>query len=281
MAVRFEGPVLVGLEPSRSGLAALDLAADVAASRHAGLTVLHAAGDSERGGEALATAAVERVRSRRPAVAVRAELTGDEPAAALLRRARCAGLVVVGHRGRGAGRTGRSTAGSVAVTVATRAPVPVVVHRPIDGPGPRGRPVAIGIGAVPDDEPLAFAFAEADRLGVPLVVEHVWSGPADNAPASAGVDRRTELAALADASRLVDDTISVWSDKFPHVQVRRALRHGLDPAFALTAASRAARLLVVGATTSGAPLIEALVHRAGCPVAVVNWRVHAGRGGLP
>jgi hypothetical protein len=104
---------------------------------------------------------------------------------------------------------------------------------------------------------------------VPLVVEHVWSGPADNGQASVGVDRRAESAAFEDARRLLDDTIAVWSDKFPGVEVRRALRHGLDPAFSLTAASRAARLLVVGSTGSAAPLIGALMHRAGCPVAVI------------
>jgi nucleotide-binding universal stress UspA family protein len=268
MAVRFEGPVLVGLEPSRSGLAALDLAADIAASRRVDLTVLHAAVNPNGAGEVL-TAAVDRVRSRWPAVAVRAEMTGDEPASALLRCGRNSSLVVVGHRGRRTGGSGRTTAGSVALRVATHAPAPVVVHRPIDGPDERGRPVAVGIGTVPDDEPLAFAFAEADRLGVPLVVEHVWSGPADNGPASAGADRRTELLAYTDASRLLDDTIAVWSDKFPAVEVRRALRHGLDPAFALTAASRAARLLVIGSAGSAEPLIGALVHRAGCPVAVV------------
>jgi nucleotide-binding universal stress UspA family protein len=266
MAVRFEGPVLVGLEPSRSGLAALDLAVDVAASRRVGLTVLHADPDPRRGGEVLA-AALRRIRSRAPAVAVRAEVTGDDPASALLQRGRDAGLVVVGHRGRG--RSGRTAAGSVALRVATHAPVPVVVHRPVDGPDAHGRPVAVGIGAVAEDEPLAFAFAEADRLGVPLVVEHVWSGPADYGPASAGVDRRGELAALAVASRLLDDAIALWSDKFPDVAVRRALRHGLDPAFALTAASRAACLLVVGSSAQSAPLVQALVHRAGCPVAVV------------
>jgi nucleotide-binding universal stress UspA family protein len=271
MSVRFEGPVLVGLEPSRSGLAALDLAVDVAASRRVGLDVLHAAPDPDRGGEVLA-AAVRRVRLRAPAVAVNAEVTGDEPASALLRRGRDAGLVVVGHRGRGTGRSarsGRTAAGSVALRVATLATVPVVVHRPIDGPDPHGRPVAVGVGAVAEEEPLAFAFAEADRLGVPLVVEHVWSAPADNDPASVGADRRAERAALAEAVLLLDDTVALWSDKFPDVEVRRALRHGLDPAFALTAASRTARLLVVGSTVPGAPLVQALVHRAGCPIAVV------------
>ena len=282
MSVRFEGPVLVGLEPSRSGLAALDLAVDVAASRRVGLEVIHSAPDPHRGGEVL-TAAVRRVRLRAPAVAVEAEVTGDEPASALLRRGRDAGLVVVGHRGRGSGRSarsGRTAAGSVALRVATLATVPVVVHRPIDGPDPHGRPVAVGVGVVAEDEPLAFAFAEADRLGVPLVVEHVWSAPADSGPARAGADRRAEFAALAEAARLVDDTIALWSDKFPDVEVRRALRHGLDPAFALTAASRAAGLLVVGSTAASAPLVQALVHRAGCPVAVVAC-VPGPAGGPP
>lgn len=268
MAVRCEGAVLVGAEPSRCGMAAVDLAADVAADRRAELVMLHAAVDAGVGADFLATA-VRRALARRPGLTVCTELTGEPPATALLSFARLVDLMVVGHHGRGTGRPHGSPAGSVAVRVADRSPVPVIVHRPLEGPGSVGRPVVVGVGTAPADGPLAFAFAEAARLAVPLVVEHVWSGPADNHPAVAGLDRGPELAALDAATRLLSDTVAVWSDKFPDVEVRRALRHGLDPAFALTAASRAARLLVVGSTGSAEPLIRAVVHRAGCPVAVV------------
>jgi nucleotide-binding universal stress UspA family protein len=256
----------VGLEVSRAGLAALDLAADAALGRGSHLIVLHSARDPQRGREVLVSA-VARLRARPAPIMVHTESTSEEPASALLRRGRDCALVIVGHHGRG-GRTARTAAGSVALRVATCASTPVIVHRPT-GAGVPVRPVTVGIGAAPDDEPLAFAFAEADRIGVPLVVEHVWSDPADFAPANGGADRDAAARALAEATRLVDDTVAVWSDKFPDVEVRRALRHGLDPAFALTAASRTAGLLVVGSTASAAPLVQALIHRARCPVAVV------------
>jgi nucleotide-binding universal stress UspA family protein len=268
MPVLSDGPVLVGLEFSRAGLDALDLAAEMAADRRAGLTVLHAARQARQGQEVLA-AAVDRVGARWPGVVVRTEWTSVEPASALLGCSRDCALVIVGHRSGHGTRRARTAAGSVALRVATRASIPVIVHRPTGACIPVQRPVTVGIGAVPDDEPLAFAFAEADRMGVPLVVEHVWSGPADFAPAHADMNRDAAARALSEATRLVDDTVAVWSDKYPDVEVRRALRHGLDPAFALTAASRTARLLVVGSTASAAPLVQALIHRARCPVAVV------------
>jgi len=274
MSMRSDGPVLVGFEPSRAGLAALDLAVDAALGRGLHLVVLHSATDPQRGHEILASArararARARVRAGRAPVMIRTEWTSEEPAAALLRHGRESALLVVGHHGRRGARSGRTMAGSVALRVATHAAIPVIVHRPAEGCMAGEPTVTVGVGGIPDDEPLAFAFAEADRLGVPLVVEHVWSCAADSASANAGGDRRVEVAAFAEAVRLLDDTVAVWSDKFPDVRVRRALRHGLDPAFALTAASRSARLLVVGSTAPAVPLIEALVHRARCPVAVV------------
>jgi nucleotide-binding universal stress UspA family protein len=269
MAMRFDGPVLIGLEPSDAGLSALDLAAEIAIGRGTGLTVLYATGDARRGGQVLAAAA-DRVRKRHRSLPVATELTGGDLASELMSRSPRCGLIMVGHYGRRGARSCRAAAGSVALRVAAGAPVPVVVHRPV-GCGHDERPVIVGVGAVSEDEPLAFAFTEADRRGVPLVVEHVWSCAADSAPASAGVDRCVETAALAEAARMLDDTVATWSDKFPDVEVRRALRHGLDPVFALTAASRSACLLVVGSTELSAPLVRALVHRAGCPVALVPY----------
>jgi hypothetical protein len=138
-----------------------------------------------------------------------------------------------------------------------------------------GRVEAAGQHRIPADGAQAGDYEGVLTYGIgvtwpnPLVVEHVWFCAADSTPATAGVERHVEAAALAEAARLLDDTVALWSDKFPDVEVRRALRHGLDPAFALTAASRSAALLVVGSTVASAPLVQALIHRARCPVAVV------------
>lgn len=131
-------------------------------------------------------------------------------------------------------------------------------------------PVVVGISAAPADDVVAFAFAEADRRHVPLVAEHVWCRPADRSPAREGADGPSESQARAAAQRLLDDAVTAWSDRYPEVPVRRVLRHGLDPAFALTASSRTACLVVVGPSATAGGVTRALLHRAGCPVAVVR-----------
>ncbi|MDQ7910406.1 universal stress protein [Phytohabitans sp. ZYX-F-186] len=63
------------------------------------------------------------------------------------------------------------------------------------------------------------------------------------------------------------DLLETWSAKYPDVPVRLAVRHGLDAAIVLAAASRSARLVVVGGLAG--PALSALVTRAACPVAVI------------
>jgi nucleotide-binding universal stress UspA family protein len=70
--------------------------------------------------------------------------------------------------------------------------------------------------------------------------------------------------------------VAAWADKYPQVPLVRAVRAGVDPAIILTAGSRVADLVVVGASLRGrlarstsGTLPQTLVRRAGCPVAVV------------
>jgi nucleotide-binding universal stress UspA family protein len=80
----------------------------------------------------------------------------------------------------------------------------------------------------------------------------------------------------ANAERTLAEAVTRWSEKYPEVRVRCALRHSIDVPVALAAASRSAQLVVVGARRhhvgSGgllATVSQALIHRAGCAVAVV------------
>lgn len=256
-------PVVVGVDGSSAGAAALDLAAQEAARRPAPLAVVHVTGRlAGRGGEdPVLAAAVAKVRSRHPALPVAAELVPGEPAQVLARRSRDACLLVVGHRGR-CGYDGVHV-GSVAMRVASLAEVPVIVHRPADlsTAGPGSRPVLVGVASRGYDSVLRFAFLEASLHGAPLLV----------IPA-AGADRPDGGApgpGLAEA-------LARWSDKYPEVAVRLDVRPGLDIAVVLTAASRTAQLVVVGLSGAGratrmltGSVTRTLVHRAGCPVAVV------------
>jgi nucleotide-binding universal stress UspA family protein len=264
------GPVVVGVDGSAISLAAVDLAAEEAAALVTPLLVVHV----HDGGEVdpgklreIVTVAVGRARAEHPLLAIGAELTVGDPLDVLLSRALSASLLVVGHRGRYHG--GALTLGSVALKVIDRCPVPVIVHRPTDHSVdvPLPRPVLVG---VPADRPaeavVEFAFAEAALRGAPLHAMYVWSGGNGFAVAQ------------EQAARRLTEALTGWAEKYPEVAVRRTVRHSLDAAVALAAASRAAQLVVVGSPqrTGGLPralvgsVVHALVHRAGCPVAVVR-----------
>ena len=144
-------PVVVGVDGSAASQAALDHAAAVARDSSAPLTVVcawndvarHATwvgvdtrvvierdgmlGAERRAARAILDAAVARVRAAYPQMGVTASLVEAAPAAALLRAAADAGLVVVGTRGHGA--VGRLLSGSVSQVVVRASARPAAVVR--------------------------------------------------------------------------------------------------------------------------------------------------------
>ncbi len=136
-------PVTVGIADDRSSDAALAFAADEASHSRAPLRIVHAwlmPAPAFTAGPVLVdpmpeavvaehrqtlTAAVERVTDRQPAVDLETELVRDSDAAALLRFADRASLLVIGtHR---AGLLSSALLGSVAQDVLWRAECPVCV----------------------------------------------------------------------------------------------------------------------------------------------------------
>jgi nucleotide-binding universal stress UspA family protein len=102
---------------------------------------------------------------------------------------------------------------------------------------------------------------------------HVWSLPEDSGPAGVHADRDALARAREAAENVLTEALDRWSEKYPDVVVERAVRHGLDVPVVLGAASRTAQLAVVGsshgARSSMGSVAQAMVRRAGCPVAVV------------
>jgi nucleotide-binding universal stress UspA family protein len=137
------GPVVVGVDGSSAGGAALALAADLAVSWGARLVAVHAWSDIAFGvdgaarrrpedgavlaglASALLDAELATIRPGRPGLVVERSVVADTPLRALLAAADGARMVVVGHRGAGAG-PGRSL-GSTSRALVEFVPCPVVV----------------------------------------------------------------------------------------------------------------------------------------------------------
>ncbi|MFC7615431.1 universal stress protein [Actinokineospora soli] len=147
------------------------------------------------------------------------------PVPALLRQD--AGLVVVGSRGLGG--FGGLLLGSTAVQVAAHARCPVVVVR---GGEHRERGVARGDVVVGVDgsehsvEAIAFAFAEAQRLGVGVLALTItpW-GLLDTVPAGVLLADDDD----PEPARALAESIAGWAEKYPEVPVRRAVARGTCP----------------------------------------------------
>jgi nucleotide-binding universal stress UspA family protein len=278
--------VLVGVDGSVESLAALGLAADEAALRHAPLLVTHAwAGPhwrpvrtraepaSRAEAERLLATSTAWLHRNRPGVAVTGRLVLGDPADVLANGSVTAQLVVVGHRGSGLASLGW---GSVAAQLSrrTKAPLMVRAYRPRAVEPPPGAPVVVAVAAEPSSRTLRFAFEQAARYGVPLTPCYVSPRPAG------GGDRRARAARYAEAHEHAEHELSAaleeWSVRYPAVDVRPRVRPGGDVARALTATARRARLLVIGAGPDRAvtELLRGSVSRgvlraAACPVAVM------------
>jgi nucleotide-binding universal stress UspA family protein len=282
-------PVVVGVDGSESGLAAVDVAAAQASLRGCPLTVVHAFmwpyfqvpldpspwGPPEGGlrheAERILAEAGERARAAAPGVLVREELITGAPAAVLRDCSRDAGLVVVGDRGLG-GFTGLLV-GSVAVALAAHSDCPIMVARGSTDPT---MPVLLGADGSPSsDSAVGFAFEQASLRGVPLMAMHVWAnptavGPGDMLPLVYDVDE-----VQAEETRILAEALAGWSGRYPDVVVERAVRHGWVRT-ALIEASARAQLVVVGTRGRGGfvglllgSVSQAVLHHAACPVAVV------------
>ncbi|HET6694542.1 MAG TPA: universal stress protein [Pedococcus sp.] len=282
------GTIVVGVDGSSGGEAALDWAVDEASRRHLPLHLVHATNidylvaaamlnpdDAPDEVDDVVEAARERVRAAAPELQVRAEASTGAPAHDLVERSAGAESVVVGAHGKG---PIRGALGSVSLQVAMHAKSPVVVVRGQE-PGVSTGPVVVGIdGSALSKEAVGFAIEQASLRGVPLAVVYTWwiefiEGVVVTTPGS------PQWREVRERQRLtVGETMAGWQEKYPDVKVEVHIEHG-RPADALVAASERASLLVVGARGRGGfgglllgSVSHAVLHRAHCPVAVARPR---------
>jgi nucleotide-binding universal stress UspA family protein len=251
-------PIVVGVDGSPLGHAALRWAADAAAHHHRPLEIVHgyvwpdaaeliwppghALAEYASGAEALVAEASAEVAADFPGVAVHGTARVGDAAEILVTSARHAAMVVVGGRGRNPLTS--VLLGSVSRAVSTRAACSVtVVHGPPTAPT---GPVLVGADSSAGAEvALRAGFDEAQARGCGLLAVRAWTPPgppwrSDVRPAAADVEEieAAERHALADA-------VLPWRTKYPDVPVELRAVPG-DAGEALVRIGRDARLTVVG-----------------------------------
>ena len=267
MQIPGEAPVVVGVNGTAAGLAAVRLAAREAVARDRDLRIVHAftwpsrrpgASDLEyaparRAAAQIVDQAVTTARRSTPGVHVSDLLVDGLAVRVLLQLSRSAELIVLG--GDDLAAVARLPLDSVLLQVVSRSRCPVVVAR---GLRPPVGPLLVAVdGSAASRQALRYAAAEAQRRQVGVEVVHVVER-GDGDAETAG--RRI----LADALTAVPDLTGA----------RTRLLIG-DPADALIRASRHARMVIVGprgqdgATLLG-PVAQELLRRCACPTVFVH-----------
>lgn len=281
------GPVVAGTDGSPSSIVAVEVAAREARRRGVPLRLVHAytqiflepglplmPEELRQAAEEIVADAAACAHVAEPDVDVTAEAEPGEPLGVLTEESRSADLVVVGKRGRNA-FTGLLL-GSTSVQLAAHAHCPVLVTR---GRAEPDGPVVLGVdGSAAGERAVDFAFAEAALRRTGLLAVHAWTpwntqAPLPDDPAAAYRARPGELAAQEE--RLLAETISGRSEKYPDVEVEQRSVRG-ETRKELIDASAEAQLLVVGTRGRGGftglmlgSVSQAVLHHAHCSVVVV------------
>ncbi|NMO57281.1 universal stress protein [Actinoplanes sp. TBRC 11911] len=282
-------PIVVGVDGSDRGLAAVEAAAAEAALRHRPLHIVHAlvwvpAGVSTslpvhrfsyEQGEKFVTEAVALAARCAPQVAVTCEVVPGGPAIVLLDASRRASLLVIGDRSLNNGLA-ELVIDPVALRLATHGTCPVLVIR---GDARADGPVVVGVDGSPDSvEALAFAAEEADLRGAEMVALHAWDR-ANHTELNDNLPMTSEFWSDGDEERRVlAESLAGLAEKYPDLRISRQVRHGSARRL-LGDWSRSAQLVVVG-TRGHRGLTSVvlgsvgrhLVHHAACPTAVVRHR---------
>lgn len=290
--------LVVGYDGSPHSRAAVEWAAAEASRRGVELTVLYAADYvavpagpmlappdmrawADETGEEMAREGAEQAAKTAADVTVHTAARIGSPSRVLVEASTQAELVVVGSRGRG--ELAGALLGSVAFSVSAHAHCPTVVVRgdgmTVAGPD---HPVVVGVdGSSAAAVALRFAVDAAARASAPLTVLTAWQGPAADGWADAywsAIDPSMPpgQAARAAAEQVAAAAVAAVRESHVEIEVQSKVVSGRS-AQALTAASRGAGLLVVGARGRGGfsslllgSVSHGAIHGAACPVVVVH-----------
>jgi nucleotide-binding universal stress UspA family protein len=280
---------MVGVDGSRSHLSIVDLAVAAAVRHRTSLLIVHVwpgrySGalrprgpiPTEADGRHLLEIAQRRAEHLSPALHVGTKLVHGSASAVLTGISGEARLLVAGHRD---DASHRPSWGPTAAYLAHHSACPLLIYR---GGAPDRGPVVLAASARPTGTAtVACAFEEAALAGARLVAVHTWSSEQATLPRRMA-DRAT---GRAEADRLLAESLTGWSRRYPEVEVERLLLEDTDIAYTIQRASHRGRLLVAGIGRMGrsAELLygtaeSALSSQAACPVLLVPpaWRSPTG-----
>ncbi len=281
------GSVVVGVDGSAHGDAALTWAVEHATARRLPLVVVHGSAPLGLGRipfadegrlmlrestQRVVDHAVELVHRQAPGLPVTVLRRYEDPRLTLLETAEGAAMVVLGTRG--LGRLRSLLLGSVSHAVASHAPCPVTVVRPAELRAGRGRGnVVVGVELDGSSESaLEEAFAIAEDTGRSLDVVH--ARPAHDPVSDSGTYVQ-RLDALDRHERAFAETVLRHAEKHPDVTVVHRTVES-SPVAGLVEVSRTAGHLVLGSRgRHGVPALlgsvsRSVLERAHCPVTVVR-----------
>lgn len=256
-------------------MAALEWAAREADDRHLTLTIVHAGTGSRD--------VLEEAEAIARAAGATGEITKDvipgNPGHVLVAESAEADLVVVASHGHS--RMHDTFAGSCAMYTAMHAHCPVVVIRPEQPPSDEIRDaigrVLVGVDGTPVSiDVVAFAFEEAERLGIGVTALHGWIQPVASGH-DALVPLSTDLEALRQENEaILSESLAEAVAEHPDVDLRQVTMQTVAGG-ALIEASMGARLAVIGSHGRGpvtglllGSTSQAVLHHAGCPVAIIH-----------
>lgn len=253
-------PVVVGVNGSARSEAALAWALRRAARHKLPVIAVHAVDDRwlspdfgyyeliRDSGLELLKKVLASARGLAPDVAVDVELRHGSVGAVLRDASNKASMLVVGAHNKHFFDGGPLTDRALQVVASSDSPVAVVPPARVTD----GRGVVVGVdGSEESLQAVAFAAAEADREGDELTAVLAFRTPAR------WVENRPPASALAgtiseENKVVLAESVAGLRDKYPDLVVNQRLETDTEPARALVASAREARLLVIGSRGRGA-----------------------------
>jgi len=281
--------IVVGIDGSAHGWAALAWAAEQASAQGVPLHLVHAFapdlpmlgfGTTDQSsilaeGKRLLATATARAHAVDPKLTVTTSLPPGFASRALVAASQSAAMVVLGAVGHGL--LSRATIGAVAQQVAAHATSPVVIVGHEGHTEGTHHRVVVGVdGSTSSKAALHTAFDHAAATGAELVVVHAWEAKGIEDPTL-----QTNSSWPAYESHLEQEVtreIASRSAEHPAVKVRHEVVRD-SPVAALTQAADSADLVVVGARGTGGftglhlgSVSGRLLGRTDCPLVIVHSR---------